>query len=136
MNRFLRRTVSAAAVAIAVVLASATAVAFPGAWTASAPRLSVASSQLERDSAALAPPAGHADGVVERVVWRYRQAPGAGLLARLCHGHRCVRLNAARGSTEAFAGLAAAGPFVFRFRLAEGAPPQTVEGMTVIVNHR
>lgn len=117
-------------------LIAAGAEAFPGAWTASAPRLTVASSQLDQSSRALVPPSASVAGVIERVVWRYRTASAAPLEGRLCHGQRCLRLQAASGSTEHFAGLDAAGPFVFRFRLLDGASPLVVEGMSVIVNHR
>ncbi|MCO7217956.1 MULTISPECIES: flagellar protein FlhE [unclassified Halomonas] len=121
---------------LALWLIASGAQGFPGAWTANAPRMTVASSQLDQSSRPLTPPSASVEGVIERVVWRYRTAPGARLQGRLCHGQRCLRLKAAHGSTEHFAGLDAAGPFVFRFRLLDGESPLVVDGMSVIVNHR
>lgn len=106
-----------------------------GAWVDAAPRLTVASSEMDRVSQPLTP-ASPVHGTVSRVVWRYRTPPGTRLVASLCHAQRCVGLTGPRGVTEALAGVSASGPLTFSFRLAEGQRPTVVEGMQVIVNHR
>ncbi|ALM54287.1 flagellar protein FlhE [Halomonas huangheensis] len=110
--------------------------AAPGSWVAAAPRLTVASRQLDQSSALLTPPSGHTNGVIDSISWQYRVAPGADLEARLCLQQRCLRLDTARGSSRHFTGLPASGPLEFRFRLADDQSPVVVDAMQLIVNHR
>lgn len=110
--------------------------AAPGAWFATAPRLNVASSQVDQKSAPLTAPSGEASGVIDSISWQYRSPPGSRMVARLCLQERCRRLELARGISRDFAGLSASGPFRFSFRLADDQSPLVVDAMSLIVNHR
>lgn len=109
--------------------------AVPGSWVANAPRLNVASSQVDRQSAEMTAPSGQR-GVIDSVSWQYRSPPGSRMTARLCLQDRCLLLDLTRGTSRYFAGLPASGPFTFRFQLADGQLPLVVDGMSLIVNHR
>nr|WP_163503353.1 flagellar protein FlhE [Halomonas socia] len=126
--------------ALVVVLASASWVqaatpAVSGSWVAQTEGVRVAVPGREIHSRALrgaAPP----DAQIARISWQYATPPGALLEAWLCHPQRCLRLNGARGQSEGLAGLSAAQPLHFRFRLGQDARPVQVNGLQVIVDHR
>lgn len=121
---------------VGTLATSTTSPAAPGSWVASAPRLTVASRQLDQTSALLTPPSGHADGVIDSISWQYRVPSVADLEARLCLQQRCLRLDTARGTSRYFAGLPASSPLEFRFRLDDDQSPVVVDAMQLIVNHR
>ncbi|XKE45399.1 flagellar protein FlhE [Halomonas organivorans] len=117
-----------------LVLTAGTAQA-AGSWVATAPPVRVAMADREAASAALVPGDGTAGRIAE-VRWRYRRPAGAAIRARLCHPGGCMLLPDQRGRSEALAGLAAEAPLRFRFSLAPGQAPITVQGLQVIVNYR
>ncbi|MES1928642.1 flagellar biosynthesis protein FlhE [Salinisphaera dokdonensis CL-ES53] len=97
-----------------------TAHAAPGAWVAE--RIAPTLRQRDRvyETPALLPRAttpvtGHA---ITQVRWRHDYSVGATpLVARLCGAGRCVDASAARGHSDAFAGLPPRTAFRFRFRV-------------------
>ncbi len=108
-----------------------------GSWVAERPGPRVAMADRDTRSAALTPPGEvTAEARIASVGWRFRLPPGERLDARLCHPAACTPLAGPRGTTQALAGLSAAAPLEFRFRLREGGQAVRVTGLQVIVNHR
>ncbi|QEM83784.1 flagellar protein FlhE [Halomonas binhaiensis] len=121
---------------ICLIVFASSATATPGAWSATAPRLNVASSEIPRRSALLRPPSGPIKGAITRVSWHYRAPPGSRLSAYLCANQHCQYLAAEGGASDAFHGLPASAPLQFRFRLHPDQRPVTIEALDVLVNHR
>nr|WP_300307356.1 flagellar protein FlhE [Halomonas sp.] len=119
-----------------LIVFASSATATPGAWSATAPRLNVASSEIPRRSALLRPSSAPIKGTITRVSWHYRAPPGSRLSAYLCANQHCQYLAAEGGASNAFHGLPASAPLQFRFRLHPGQRPVTIEALGVLVNHR
>ncbi|MFG6176473.1 flagellar protein FlhE [Halomonas sp. THAF12] len=128
----MRRRVAQWAIAGLLVAVSSTVQA-AGSWVAEAPSVRAAVIGRETASDALMPPGG-TQGRIREVRWRFRVPPGKGWRGRLCHPAGCVALHAARGRSEALAGLSAGAPLRFRFSPLPGQAPLAVEGLQVIVN--
>jgi len=109
-----------------------------GSWVANAPSVRVVMAERESLSSPLRPPPGSVhEGEIHSIVWRFVQPPGSALNARLCHAHRCMPLSAARGQSQALAGLPADAALRFHFSLLPGQRRAVrVEGLQVIVNYR
>lgn len=81
-----------------------------------------------------------AEAKIHSLSWRFQGPAGQPQPeAWLCHPQRCMKLDAARGRSQALMGLTASGPLYFRFHLpreARPGRPLRVEGLQVIVNYR
>jgi len=96
---------------------SCAAFAASGSWSGTINGPRVAGPDRNYASAPLTPPALAAGARIRRVQWRYALPPGRRLIAELCVGRHCIRLNTNRGSSDALVGTPADTPLAFRFRL-------------------
>lgn len=106
-------------------------------WSQSIDGLRVAGPDRAYESVRLVPPAMGSDTHVVRVHWRYTLPSGRRLLAWLCAGHHCVRLQGRRGVSDGLAGTADTTPLYLRFRLPAGIrQPVRVGSIQLLVDCR
>lgn len=130
------RLLGALVAALALSAHIAVAGGAPGSWVGVAPPLQVASHARHVCSQPLLPPALASGQHLLRVRWRFDLPAGGRVQAQLCHPLRCTALAAARGSTQALAGLEADQPLQLCFRLERDAKPVRVGGLQVLVDYR
>lgn len=115
---------------------AALAAAAPGGWATKVDAVRVAGGGQDYTSARLVIPHAPADATLRRVQWQYAVPPGAQVAAQLCAGNECIVLASQRGQSEAFAGVPAATPLQFRFRLPLGVKtPVRVGAIQLVVDY-
>jgi len=120
-----------------MVLASCTALAAAGSWSATVDGPRVAGAGRDYISAPLTGPAIATGAAIRSIRWRFALPPGRTLVAELCADRRCVPVTGARGASEALAGQPADAPLQFRFRLPPGErAPVQVGAIQLLVDYR
>lgn len=108
----------------------------PGSWQGRAPALLVARSDQRVCSQPMPPPALAAGRRLASLGWQFGVAAGAPLRAWLCHPQQCLALPGSRGRSRALSGLDAGQPLQLCFRLDEGARPQRIGDLQLLVEYR
>lgn len=122
---------------LAVLLLPLSVMAGSGGWTGTMKGLRVGGPGRAYASRAFTPPALATGARIQRVRWRYALPPGRVLVAVLCAGRRCTRLDGRRGTSRALAGAAADVPLRFHFSLPPGeVRPVRVERLRLSVEYR